>query len=252
MSSSRRPARARTQRQFQDTLPWGHETAAFDIDGTLVDSVDLHARAWQESLHHFGHDLPFDQIRGQIGKGGDQFLPVFLSREEMESRGDEIQKYRGDLFMRQYMSQVRPFPDVRALFQRMIGHGWKIALASSAKEKELNIYKDIAHISDLVESQASSEDADKSKPHPDIFLAAAERLDISPQDCIAVGDTPYDAEAADKAGMSVIGVLCGGFPEGQLREAGCQEVYESPADLLQRYENSLFGISRPNRRRTLQ
>jgi phosphoglycolate phosphatase-like HAD superfamily hydrolase len=118
------------------------------------------------------------------------------------------------------MPQVRPLSDVRVLFQRMIGHGWKIALATSAKEKELKVYKDIVQISDLVESEASSEDADKSKPHPDIFLAAAQHLGISPRECIAVGDTPYDAEAALKAGMSAIGVLSGGFPEAQLREAG--------------------------------
>jgi HAD superfamily hydrolase (TIGR01509 family) len=222
----------------------------FDIDGTLVDSVDLHARAWQEALHHFGHDLPFDQIRGQIGKGGDQFLPVFLSREEMESRGEEIQRYRGDLFMRQYMPQVRPFPDVRALFQKMIGHGWKIALASSAKEKELNIYKDIAHISDLVESQASSEDADKSKPHPDIFLAAAERLDISPQDCIAVGDTPYDAEAAAKAGIRSLAYYAAASRKANFARRGARKcmkappIYSSAMKTLCSASPALIGVER--------
>jgi HAD superfamily hydrolase (TIGR01509 family) len=220
------------------------KAAIFDIDGTLVDSVDLHARAWREALAHFGYNFPFDRVRSQIGKGGDQFLPVFLSKKEVEVCGEEIQKYRGELFLREYMPQVRPFPDVRALFERMIGNGWKIAVASSAKERELRIYKDIAHIADLLEGEASSEEADKSKPFPDIFLAAAERLRISPQQCIAVGDTPYDAEAALKAGMSVIGVLSGGFPEEQLREAGCEEIYQGPADLLRRYDQSLFNTTR--------
>ncbi len=218
------------------------KAAIFDIDGTLVDSVDLHARAWQEAFQHFGHEFTFDQIRGQIGKGGDQLLPVFLSKDEVKSRGEEIQKYRGELFMREYMSQVKPFPDVRALFERILGQGWKIALASSAKEKEVQIYKDLVHVSDLLDSEASAEDAHKSKPHPDIFLAAVKHLkDVSPEDCVAVGDTPYDAEAALKAGMTVVGVLSGGFPEAQLREAGCREIYEGPADLLRRYDTSLFA-----------
>ncbi len=86
----------------------------FDVDGTLVNSVDLHAKAWQDTFQHFGHTRPFDEIRGQIGKGGDQLMPVFLSQEEVESKGQEIEKHRGDLFKKEYLSQVKPFPQVSA------------------------------------------------------------------------------------------------------------------------------------------
>ncbi len=212
----------------------------FDIDGTLLDSVDLHAQAWQEAFHHFGHDIPFDQIRSQIGKGGDQLLPVFLSEAELKERGKELEKYRGDLFKRKYLSQVKPFPCVRELFQKVKGEGQKIALASSAKSDELKKFEEIANIEDLVEVETSSADAKRSKPHPDIFEAALDRLGdgVRPDDAIVVGDSPHDAEAAKRAGLRTVGVLCGGFPEKDLRSAGCIAIYDGPEELLNRYEET--------------
>ncbi len=211
----------------------------FDIDGTLIDSVDLHAHAWQDALRHFGFDLPFDRIRSQIGKGGDQLLPFLIPEDVAERRGEEIQKYRTDLFKRVYISRVRPFHAVRELFERIKADGKRIALASSAKADELQIYKKIADIIDLVDAETCSDDAERSKPHPDIFHAVIDRLDgESPREMVAIGDTPYDAEAATKAGLRVVGVLCGGFPESDLRAAGCMDIYRDPADLLARYEES--------------
>jgi HAD superfamily hydrolase (TIGR01549 family) len=214
----------------------------FDIDGTLVDSVDLHARAWQEAFRHFGKEIPFEQVRHQIGKGGDQLMPVFFSKEELEEFGDEMEKYRGELFKRDYLPQVRAFSKVRELFQKIKDDGKRLALASSAKEDELKEYKKIADIEDLVEEETSSDDADKSKPHPDIFEAAMERLgDIEANEAVVVGDTPYDAEAAGKIDLRTIGVLCGGFPEAELKAAGCVEIYKDPADLLARYEETIIA-----------
>ena len=211
----------------------------FDIDGTLVDSVDLHARAWQEAFREFGREVEFEKVRHQIGKGGDQLMPVFFSEEELERFGEEMEKYRGDLFKREYLSRVESFPQVRQLFERILADGLRIALASSAKEDELKTYKEIARITDLVEEETSSDDADKSKPHPDIFEAALAQLgDVEPGEAIVIGDTPYDAEAAGKAGLRTVGVLCGGFPEAELRAAGCVEIYQDPADLLARYDSS--------------
>ena len=88
----------------------------FDIDGTLVDSVDLHARAWQEAFRRFGKEIPYERVRHQIGKGGDQLMPVFFSAEELDRFGEEMEKYRGELFKREYLPQVRAFPRVRELF----------------------------------------------------------------------------------------------------------------------------------------
>lgn len=113
----------------------------FDIDGTLVDSVDLHARAWQEAFRHFGREIPFEQIRSQIGKGGDQLLPVFLSEAEIRKFGKELEEYRSNLFKREYLPLVRPFPKVRELFEKLRSDGKQIALASSAKGDELEAYK---------------------------------------------------------------------------------------------------------------
>ncbi len=213
----------------------------FDIDGTLVDSVDLHARAWQEAFRHFGKEIPFEQVRHQIGKGGDQLMPVFFSKEELNDFGDEMEKYRGELFKRDYLPQVRAFPHVRELFQKIKDDGLHLALASSAKQEELEEYKKIANIEDLVEEETSADDADKSKPHPDIFEAAMERLgDIEPDEAIVVGDTPYDAEAAGKINLRTIGVLCGGFPEAELKAAGCVQIFKDPADLLAHYDDSVI------------
>src|SRR5438270_9067286 len=102
----------------------------FDIDGTLVDSVDLHARAWQEAFRHFGVEIPYAQVRHQIGKGGDQLMPVFLSRAQLQQFGKQLEEFRADLYKRNYLSQVRAFPRVRELFQRIKADGKKIALAS--------------------------------------------------------------------------------------------------------------------------
>jgi HAD superfamily hydrolase (TIGR01549 family) len=212
----------------------------FDIDGTLLDSVDLHAQAWQEAFQHFGHEIPFEQIRSQIGKGGDQLLPVFLSEQEIKERGKEIEKFRADLFKRKYLSDVKPFPGVRELFLKVKGNGQKVALASSARGDELKKFEQIAGIEDLVEVETSSADAKRSKPHPDIFEAALARLgkEISKEDVIVVGDSPHDAEAAKRAGLKTVGVLCGGFPEHDLRQAGSIAIYQGPEELLRRYDQT--------------
>jgi HAD superfamily hydrolase (TIGR01509 family) len=216
----------------------------FDVDGTLVDSVDLHARAWQEAFRKFGREIEFQKVRQQIGKGGDQLMPVFFSREELDQFGDEMEKHRGELYKRAYMSHVRPFPKVRELFERIRRDGHRIALASSAKEDELGVYKDLANISDLVEEETSKDDVAKSKPHPDIFAAALARLgDVDASRAVVVGDTPYDAEAAGKLNLKTVGVLCGGFPEAELRGAGCVAIFRDPADLLARYEQTPLSRS---------
>ncbi|HEX2227468.1 MAG TPA: HAD family hydrolase [Candidatus Binatia bacterium] len=215
----------------------------FDIDGTLVDSVDSHAAAWQVALERFGKKVSFEEVRRQIGKGGDQLMPVFLSEKELAQFGDELDEYRGKLFKTEYLPRVKPFPRVRQLFERIRQDGKRIALASSAHGEELTAYKRIAAIEDLIEAQTSSDDAERSKPYPDIFQAALAQLGpISPDRVLVIGDTPYDAQAATKAHLRTIGLLCGGWPERELREAGCLAVYRDVADLLCHYNDSPLAV----------
>ncbi|MDP4025921.1 HAD family hydrolase [Methylobacterium sp. NEAU 140] len=211
----------------------------FDIDGTLLDSVDLHAEAWVEAFRHFGVETDAAAVRSQIGKGGDELMPVFLPPERVAREGETIEAYRSDLFKRSYLARVKPFPGVRPLFERIRAQGSTVALASSGKRAEVEHYQEILGIADLVQAATSSDDADRSKPHPDIFQAVLAKLSgIDRRAMIAVGDTPYDAEAAGKAGLATLGLLCGGFPEADLSAAGCVAIYRDPQDLLDGFDAS--------------
>jgi HAD superfamily hydrolase (TIGR01549 family) len=215
------------------------DAVLFDVDGTLIDSVDLHAKAWQETFAHFGKRIAFDEVRSQIGKGGDQLLPVFFSQEELALRGKAIESYRSELYQRDYLKRIRAFPQVRELFQELLRRGVRIALASSAKGDELQIYKQVAGIDDLIETETSADDASRSKPNPDIFQAALRRLGkVDARRSFVVGDTPWDVIAARRSGLKTLGVLCGGFAEADLRAAGAVEIYRDPADLLQKLDSS--------------
>lgn len=221
------------------------DAALFDIDGTLVDSVDLHAKAWQETLAHFGRRVPFEEVRAQIGKGGDQLLPVFFSEEELALRGKAMEEHRSSLWTGRYMKRVRPFPKVRELFQALSKRGVRLALASSAKGDELEFYEELLGVSDLIHAGTSKDDAKKSKPHPDIFQASLKRLGrVDIHRVLVVGDTPWDAIAAHRAGLRTVGVLCGGFAEADLRAAGCVAIYRDPADLLARLDESPLVVPR--------
>ena len=215
------------------------QAVIFDVDGTLIDSVDLHAAAWVEALRHFGIEVAFGDLRHQIGKGGDQLLPLFVPAERLARDEKTISEFRSDLFKRQYLSRVNPFPGVPALFQRIRLDGTKIALASSGTAEEVENYARIAGVTDLIDVATSATDAEHSKPAPDIFEAALAKLaPIPAEECIVVGDTPWDVIAAKRAGLRIVGVLCGGFPEHELRDAGAVAVFKDPEDLFARYDES--------------
>lgn len=214
------------------------QAVIFDVDGTLIDSNDLHAQAWQRAFQHFGYEIPYDRLRSQIGKGGDNYVPHFLKPEDNAKFGKELDHYKSELFKREYASQIVPFPGVRELFERIRNQGLRIAFATSSKSDELAQYKRMLNVDDLVDEQTSKDDADSSKPAPDIFAAALKRLRLKANDAIAVGDTPYDAQACVKLGLPIIGMLCGGFSEAELLEAGCFAIYEDPDDLLLRFDRS--------------
>jgi HAD superfamily hydrolase (TIGR01509 family) len=221
----------------------GVSAVIFDIDGTLIDSVDLHARAWQEAFRHFGFSASFQECHDQIGKGGDELLPTFLTPEQITKVGDEIKNWRGEHFKKNYLHEVLSFPGAHDLLQRAKAAGKQLAAGSSAHKDELEIYIALLEAQDLFDVVTSSDDADRSKPHPDIFEAAMEKLGILADNTVVVGDSPYDAEAALKAKLSTIGFLCGGFPREWLIQSGVTEIYEGAQDLLLRFDDSL--IMRP-------
>jgi phosphoglycolate phosphatase-like HAD superfamily hydrolase len=220
------------------------KAAIFDLDGTLLDSVDLHAIAWHEAMAKFGHDVSFEQARSQIGKGGDKLIPVFLSKDEQRNHGEELDKWRGERFKANYLPLVRPFSAAPDLLRSVRDAGLRIAIASSAKREELDKYLIIAGIAELVDATTSLEEADESKPAPDVFEIAVKKLKVASAEAVAIGDTPYDALAAGKAGITAIGVLCGGFTEVSLRQAGCVEVYPGPAALFANFDRCLLASCR--------
>lgn len=214
----------------------------FDVDGTLVDSVDLHAEAWQRAFEKHGKKVEYQKIRDQIGKGGDQLMPVFFSEEELADFGEEMEKYRGELFKADYLPRVKPFAKAHDLVKKVAESRKSVALASSAKPDELEHFKNILDIADYLAGETDADDAQKSKPHPDIFKAALRLLGDPPiEKCVVVGDAPYDAIAARKIGLRTVGVLSGGFPEQWLKDEGCVEIYKNPADLLEHFADSLLG-----------
>ena len=216
----------------------------FDLDGTLVDSNELHVQSWDETFRHFGKKIPLEALPKQIGKGGDQYLPVFLNEEELRTCGKEIEEFRSRLFKKEYLPKVKGFPKVRELVECIKNDGKRIALASSGGGEEMNLYKKLIGIEDLVDEEISGDDIEKTKPCPDIFEAALHRLDgCSPNDVIVVGDTPYDAQAAAKVKIRMIGVLCGGFSKNDLGQGNVVAIYRNPADLLAHYERC--PIARP-------
>jgi HAD superfamily hydrolase (TIGR01509 family) len=214
------------------------EAVLLDVDGTLVDSVDLHARAWQEALRRFGRDVPLAEVRLQIGKGGDQLMPVFLPPEQLDREGEALERFRADLWRREYMAQVRPLPGARELVRRAREAGLRVALASSGSEEEVAHNRHLLDVDALLEGATTSDDAERSKPHPDIFEAALARVRAPPGRAIAVGDSPWDALAARRAGVRTVGLLSGGFEERELWDAGCVAIYAGPADLLARFDES--------------
>ncbi len=211
----------------------------FDVDGTLVDSVDLHARAWREAFAHFGFCRREEDIRAQIGKGGDQIIPAFVPPAQVERLYEPIEKFHHDLFTREYLHQVKGLPGVRAFFERLLEDGKQVAIASSAKADHLEPLLRAAGVHDLPLVKTTSEDATVSKPAPDIFNATLARLGWPPREgCVVIGDSPYDAEGARKASLHAIGVLSGGFADHDLFAAGCLAVYADVAAIAAAYERS--------------
>jgi HAD superfamily hydrolase (TIGR01509 family) len=209
----------------------------FDLDGTLVNSNEFHVEAWRRVFNDAGHDIPVETIRGQIGKGGDNLVPTLLPQLDTDAR-QSLATAQGDLYKRDYLDRVQPFPCARELVERVHREGVAPVLASSAGSQELEHYLDLLGIRTLVAAIAGKDDVEHSKPDPDVFAAALDQTGVAPEAALAIGDTPYDAIAAGRCGVRTIGVLSGGFPEDALRAAGAVAVYADVAAILAGYAAS--------------
>jgi phosphoglycolate phosphatase-like HAD superfamily hydrolase len=210
-----------------------------DVDGTLVLSNDVHARAWVEVFSEYGYDVKFEQVRPLIGMGGDQIIPKFApGLSDKEGKGKEIADRRKELVINKYGPHVRSANGTRDLITKMQDRGLRLLVATSAKKQELEVLLKAAGVDDLLSSDnaTTSSDAETSKPEPDIVEAALNKLGLPPQEAVMLGDTPYDIESANKAGVSVIAFRCGGFDDSQLQNAIA--IYDDPADLVAQYDRS--------------
>ena len=212
-----------------------------DMDGTLLDSNSFHAEAWVRTLQHFGYNATFEAVVKQIGKGGEFLLPNFVPADKLLSQEKEINVFRKSLFHREYIDRIVPFADARRLLELMHKRQLRIAVATSGEKDDLETFKTILKIHDLVEEDATSEDAEKPKPEPDIFQAALKLLGVEPSEALALGDTPWDVEAAGKAGVRTVAVESGGWQREQLRDAGAIAVYADVADIVRNFQQSPFA-----------
>ena len=210
----------------------------FDLDGTLVDSVYEHVTSWREALAEYGIRMPNWKIHRRIGMSGKLFLPTLLrelGHKMSPARIKSLEKLRGRLF-RQKMAGIAPLPGAQDLLKFLADGRLRWALATSGERdqtqrliRNLRIPKNVPIV--------SGEDITTAKPAPDTFVAAAQKLNVSPGDCIVVGDSPWDHLAARRMKALSVGLLCGGYAQAELVEAGACRVYDDPADLLLHIED---------------
>lgn len=205
-----------------------------DVDGTLVDSNQQHARAWCEALEANGFRASYAVVRKLIGMGGDKLFPRMTGFAEDTPIGKKASKLRGDIFRKKYLPKIKALRGSREMVQRMSRSGVEIAIATSADEKDLRALLEIADVADLIEKKASSADAKRSKPDPGIVTAALRKLDVPKKKVLMVGDTPYDIEAAALAGIRTIAFRSGGgWTDDEL--VGALEICDGPWELAERW-----------------
>ena len=210
-----------------------------DIDGTLVDSNDANARAWMEAMGQHGVEVNYVAIRQAVGMGGDNLLPQVAKLDSDSPEGKAISEMRGQILKDKYLPRLQAFAQVRDLLRRFQEAGLTLVVATSAKAEEAKTLLEIAGGADLISEIATTEDAEKSKPNPDILHAALKKSGLSADQVLMLADTPYDVQAASKAGIGIVGVRCGGWTTEDLK--GAQAVYDDPADLLAQFDQSPFA-----------
>jgi HAD superfamily hydrolase (TIGR01549 family) len=214
-----------------------------DVDGTLIDSNDAHAEAWKQAGAAFGRSIPFHAARALIGMGGDKVLPRLTGLSKESSEGRELTARRTEIFRECYLSRLKIFNGARELLERLKNDGVKLVVASSAGLEELDALLEQAGLRDLISDTPSSHDAEESKPASDIVEVALERAGVPVEECVMIGDTPYDVAAARRAGVRIIALRCGGWGDRDL--AGAIEIYDDPADVIEHFEHSVLSNAEP-------
>lgn len=218
------------------------EAILFDMDGTLVDTNQMHAESFARAFKERGYGIPTDRIAPEIGKGGDQLVPDLIGISGEEKDGEDLRESAQNHFLQMAKeTQIKAVPGARELLAELKKRGLRLALATSGKPDVLEAIEKSSGAAwrDEFEIVTTAADAENSKPAPDILNVALEKLGLSPAQCAFVGDTPHDARACRAAGVACFGVLTGGHAEADLREAGCRAVYENCAALLADLDNAL-------------
>jgi HAD superfamily hydrolase (TIGR01549 family) len=214
-----------------------------DVDGTLVSSNDAQAQAWVEAFAEHGYEISFQQVRPLIGMGGDLMMPQLVpDLTDKAELGKQIAERRQELMLHKFGADLTPTSGVRDLLQKLHDDGLQLIIASSATEPEVDALLNVAQVTDLVSDYTTSDDAEISKPAPDLVEAALNKAHLSPAQTVMLGDTPYDIAAAERAGVGVIAFRTGGFSDQQLQ--GALAIYDDPADLLHHYQTS--PLASPN------
>jgi len=215
------------------------QAALLDVDGTLVDSNAAHAQSWVEAFDELGHAVTYERVRELIGKGGDKLLPETIGVQKDSDEGQRITRRRAAIFQKTYLPRLVPLPGARDLVLALRERGLRLVVASSASERELGPLLEAAGVDDLLPARTSSSDAESSKPDPDIVLAALARAGCAPREALMLGDTPYDVQAATRAGVGIVALRCGGWQDADL--GGALAVYDDPRDLLRALDGSPFA-----------
>jgi HAD superfamily hydrolase (TIGR01509 family) len=215
----------------------------FDVDGTLIDSNDAHARAWVAALAEAGYDVPFERVRPLIGMGGDKVLPELVpGLTEDSPKGQAIAKSRVKIFKERELPGLRPTRGARELLEAVRERGARVVVATSAKKAELDDLLAVGDFGPLVDVASTGDDAEESKPAPDIVSASLKKSQTAPADAVMVGDTKYDVEAAHKAGVACVALLCGGNDRTSVSKADA--IYGDPAEVTQRLAQLPFNLPR--------
>jgi HAD superfamily hydrolase (TIGR01509 family) len=206
------------------------DAVLFDLDGTLIDSNEAHAQAWTEALREHGVATEVDRIRPLIGMGGDKLLPAAAHINAESDFGNAITRRKKEIFAR-LLPHLRATRGARPLLECLREQHVKVVIATSADDRELRALLERAGVHDLIHEGASKDDAAESKPDPDIVHAALARAGTPPQATVMIGDTPYDIEAAARAGIQSIALRCGRYwPDSALK--GAVAIFDDPAALL--------------------